>query len=372
MHPTNHAATPTDSFDRRLLLGAAGLAGLAALASTRAKAGPLDPPAGAVASTAKPLGEIEPRTAINDANTPGDADSLFKITQPGSYYLTGNITGVAGKRGIKITASNVTVDLSGFALLGVTGSLDGIYGANAHTGVNIFNGHVSSWGGMGINLQVGQIAGARIRDITASSNLGAGIAVYITSTVTACIATNNGAAGIASFNSSVFEDCVSTLNGGVGFVAGSACSVINCTARSNSNTGIQLTTQGTASGCLSVQNFGDGIAAAARCLIVNNQCISNTNATSTGAGIHLTGTGAAGNRVEGNYCSDNNRSYVVDSALNILMRNTSFGALGTPWVIAGGNQLQVISPASGAAFSGATGGAAFAPSGYDTNANFTH
>ena len=61
---------------------------LAALAliftATFSLAGPLDPPAGPVTSTYKTLNEVEPRTPINVVNTPGDADSLFKITAPGS------------------------------------------------------------------------------------------------------------------------------------------------------------------------------------------------------------------------------------------------------------------------------------------------
>ena len=81
-------------------------------------AGPLDPPAGPVAPTYKTLTEVEPRIAINAANTPGDADSLFKITQPGSYYLTGNITGVVGRHGIEIAVPangpSVTIDLMGY------------------------------------------------------------------------------------------------------------------------------------------------------------------------------------------------------------------------------------------------------------------
>src|SRR5690606_18106937 len=88
-----------------------------------AVAGPLNPPAGPVAPTHKTLTEVEPRTPINAANTPGDADSVYRIFQPGSYYLTGNIVGQAGKRGIEIASSNVTLDLNGFALQGVPGSL---------------------------------------------------------------------------------------------------------------------------------------------------------------------------------------------------------------------------------------------------------
>ena len=57
--------------------------------STAFAQGPLAPP-GAAAPTTKTLDQVEPRIAINSTNTPGDADSLYKITQPGSSYLTGN------------------------------------------------------------------------------------------------------------------------------------------------------------------------------------------------------------------------------------------------------------------------------------------
>src|SRR5438034_11001068 len=84
-------------------------------------AGSLTPPAGPITGTMKSITEVEPRIAINATNTPGDTNSLFKITQPGSYYLTGNIAGVASKHGIEIVASGVTLDLNGFDLVGVTG-----------------------------------------------------------------------------------------------------------------------------------------------------------------------------------------------------------------------------------------------------------
>src|SRR5262245_54958472 len=96
---------------------------LAATAATLpAWAGPLDPPAGPIASTPGP----EPRIPISAATTPGDANSLFQITHPGSYYLTGNITGVAAFHGIEIMASSVTLDLCGFTLAGGVGTLNGI------------------------------------------------------------------------------------------------------------------------------------------------------------------------------------------------------------------------------------------------------
>ena len=60
-------------------------------------AGDLNPPAGVFAPTLKNLQAVEPRVEINVTNTPGDADSVFRIVQSGSYYLTGNISGEPGK-----------------------------------------------------------------------------------------------------------------------------------------------------------------------------------------------------------------------------------------------------------------------------------
>ena len=103
----------SNRFARVAPLAAATLVALAGFAI----AGPLTPPVGSVASTYKTLGEVEPRVAINASNTPGDNDgtpSMFKITQPGSYYLTGNVAVGSGLDGIEIASANVTIDLNGF------------------------------------------------------------------------------------------------------------------------------------------------------------------------------------------------------------------------------------------------------------------
>ena len=93
--------------------------------SQTAFAGPLTPP-GAPAPTMKTLHEIEPSTPINATNTPGDADAVFVISQSGPYHLTEDVIGEVGKHGIQINTNNVTLDLRGFNLEGVAGSLDGV------------------------------------------------------------------------------------------------------------------------------------------------------------------------------------------------------------------------------------------------------
>src|SRR4051794_22926117 len=80
--------------------------------------GDLNPPPGPPAPTMKSLDQIEPRTPIDATHTPGDAANTFIISAPGSYYLTGNLTGVSGQTGICIASNDVTLDLGGFVLAG--------------------------------------------------------------------------------------------------------------------------------------------------------------------------------------------------------------------------------------------------------------
>jgi len=130
-----------------------GSASLILVAGTLIAAGPLDPPTGPISSIYKTLTEVEPRIPLNATNTPGDSDSVFKITQPGSYYLVNNISVGSGKFGIEIASDRVTVDLNGYAITGVSGSFDGVsvVGANRSM-ITVRNGLIRSMGGDGVDL----------------------------------------------------------------------------------------------------------------------------------------------------------------------------------------------------------------------------
>lgn len=133
---------------RRFLALAFLLSALNPQLSTVFAQGSLTPP-GAPAPTMKTLQQVEPRTDV--LTLAGNANYQFIINTPGSYYLTTNIVGVAGKAGILINAFNVTLDLNGFELLGVLNSFDAIYVASSAANAIINNGTLKNWGGQGVN-----------------------------------------------------------------------------------------------------------------------------------------------------------------------------------------------------------------------------
>ena len=337
-------------------------------------AGPLDPPAGAVAPTMKTLVEVEPRIAVNATNTPGDASSLFKITQPGSYYLTGNITGVVGKHGIAIVASGVTLDLNGFDVAGVAGSLDGVsVTVNGVRNIAVVNGSVRNWGGDGLDLQPFGVSNCRLSDVLASFNTGNGLFIGVGCTVTNCSAQDNITDGINTAVGCAVSNCTALNNTGNGITLGGSSTLVNCTAFGNLSHGISTnTSSGTGSviaDCAARLNSLDGIRCVAGCVIRGNSCTFNGNSGAGGAGIHATG---ADNRVEGNDCTTADRGIEIDVAGNIIIRNTCAGNT-IDWVIAANNVFGPIidrrAPAS-AAVSGFTAASTLGST--DPNANYSY
>jgi len=354
--------------------------------STAFAQGSLTPP-GAPAPTFKTLAQIEPRTPIGTNTTPGDADSLFKITQPGSYYLTTNLTGVAAKHGIEIAVGGVTLDLMGFELAGgVTNSLDGVRVSLSVivTNLAIRNGSVRNWGGDGvdaINAANGQYqdlrlsanggrglfcgAGSAVVNCAATFNTGDGINVSSGSTVSGSTAQGNTGRGIVAVLGSTVSGCAATFNTGDGIVAGHGSTVSGCAARGNTGDGISAGTGSTVTGCTATFNTGDGIQVSSDCRVTDNTCDSNGDG-GDGAGIHATGTD---NRIEGNNVTDNDRGIDVDSTGNFIIRNSASGNT-TNWDVVAGNVILVVNATTAAAVLGSSGGTA--PGSTDPNANFSY
>ncbi len=283
--------------------------------------GSLTPPAGPVGPTMKPLSEIEPRVAINAVNTPGDATSQFKITQSGSYYLTGGIAGVAGKHGILVTASNVSIDLGGFDVHGIAGASSGIKVPSAPvlTGVSVRNGTLSGWGSIALDLQY--VNGARVNDVRAVAS-GAGIFVGSSAVVTNCSVIDSIIAslpGIYVGPKSVASHC--SVSGGKsdGISADTDSVVSNCTASSNgdsgSDSGFRVSPGVTLSGCSASGNFYAGVYVATSDATVTGCTMRNNN-----VGIYV----QTASFVTGNTLADNNTGILVNGLRSRIDGNNVF------------------------------------------------
>lgn len=330
-----------------------------------ASAGPLMPPVGPVSPTYKTLTEVEPRIAINLTNTPGDADSLFKINAPGSYYLTGNIIGVTGKHGIEIATNDVTIDLNGFALIGVAGTLDGVATPLTRLNITVRNGTVRSWSGDGVELEA--VDGGRVEAVLASANTGGGIRTGVAFTITNCSSHANTGLGIATDFGSTISHCSAYNNGLSGITTESSCTVTNCVARDNGQHGIVVLSGSLVQGCTTLFNSVHGLSCSGSNVILSNNMANNGLNGTTGAGIFASGTD---NRIEGNNCINADFGIRVDGASNMLLRNT-VSSNTTNWSIAAGNVFLVVqAPATASTFTGNAGGGGFGTT--DPNANITY
>ncbi|MHC4621561.1 MAG: right-handed parallel beta-helix repeat-containing protein, partial [Planctomycetota bacterium] len=352
---------------KKVVASIVALAGLAAF-SMIAFAGSLEPSA-PPGPTMKTLDQVEPRIPIAQDTTPGKPDSTFAIVKPGSYYLTGNIQGESGKNGITVEANNVSIDLTGYTLQGVAGSLDGITVPSYIDNLAVRNGTIAGWGSEGVdatnadNSQFeklrlfnnggagwgeGLMAGqnAVVTGCTAKSNTARGINAYKHSTVIGCAAYDNGSNGILAFGNPTVVDCTAAYNyygitteggvvancsashntdSGISFCNKGPGTIVNCTARGNGDVGIWLTSGSTARGCTSIANTNHGILAPSDCLIVGNLCQANGAGDADAAGIYIKG---CDNRIEGNNVTDNDRGIDVDDSNNIIIKNTASGNTG--------------------------------------------
>ncbi len=372
-------------------------------------AGPLDPPAGEISSTYRTLLEVEPRTPIGISTTAGDANSVFRISKPGSYYLTASFKVPSGKHGIEIAVGDVSIDLNGFTIQGLAGSLSGISAESALAHLAIRHGSITSCGQTGVNLtQGGNSTDIHVEDILASGNGTEGLRVGNTAVVRGCEASSNGSTGIMTGQNSVVETCVSQFNAAGGFLIGPAGVLSRCSAVSNtgagifaaissivqdsaaylnSDSGIQVATgcsvlrciaeNGTASGivagggssvidCTAVSNRNHGISVATFSNIRGNNCTGNGLGAS-GAGILVSGSN---NQIDANQSTGNDWGVRVTAVGNFISRNICSDNTTLNWDIVANNKCLVVNGANAGAISGNAGGVS--PGSNDPHANFTY
>jgi hypothetical protein len=185
---------------------------------------------GAAMMFAAPAFAVDGVVLINQATVMAAGGFPYKVTQPGSYKLSGNlVVSASSTDGIDINVSNVSIDLNGFTISGpVTCSgggssircvgnggtgISAFAGLSAGFNVTVRNGSVVGFG-TGINLQG---SGSLVEEVHASGNSSLGLSVTY-GLARRNIASGNGSTGINTSNSEVIEN-VANLNGQIGLQA---------------------------------------------------------------------------------------------------------------------------------------------------------
>jgi hypothetical protein len=287
---------------QRTILAAITLASTCLLNLSAFGQGALTPP-GAPSPTMKSLDQIEARTAITNTS------SLVTITQPGSYYLTHNLTVSTGDA-IDIKTNGVTLDLNGFTIASTAASASGtainLTNLTGNTDITIFNGHIlggvtnngsgvysGSGFATGINYYSSTSQNIMLSRITVSGCLNFGIYLALgnstvveactvhtiglfgisASTVKGCSATDCGATGI-------YGDEVSDSRGqGSGSYGIYTTTAQNCYGQSTTGTGFYASK--TATGCYGYSTTGTGLYA-----FIANSCSGGTSSGTSLSATH--------------------------------------------------------------------------------------
>lgn len=314
--------------------------------------GPLDPPGPPSDGVYRTAEEIEPRVPISEAG--------FVITEAGSYFLTKNLEGGAGEHGIEIQASGVTLDLRGFSLEGVPGSLSGIVITGAQSDIVIRNGRILNWVGLGLEGSSGRrVVAEKLHVISCS---GGGIRLGEVGTVAHCPVAQSGGYGIRVANGSIVKSCVVEGHATGGIRVDGGGSITDCRALANGE-GI-LGINATVTHCVAIENtigfvLGGCVVEGCRerdSLDVGFDVVSDNlvrNCSSMNAVVDGFRVRNSRNRIEGNLVTGTTFSvpsvgFNVSNDRNLIIGNSVRGAV-TGFSIVAGNRVGpiLVDPALG-------------------------
>lgn len=288
-------------------------------------AGDLTPPVGVPSASMKTLQEIEPRTPISADTTPGDADAKFRITQPGSYYLTEDLVVVNDKHAIEILSHNVTIDLNGFTIQGANQPTRAAItpGIIQLRNITVKNGSIRDFGLAGVNLanndDFERVRVGRIENVTVS-NSGVGIGGGSHFIIADCIV-SGGTAGIITYGESFIHNCYVSDVDGVGILGFTGPSTVTdchvdrasepikitqglvdrCNVRlAQGDNAIWVGSVGIVRNCEVLGSSGAGVYVGVNALVENNR-VGETRGPAISVG--------ANSRVVNNHLSGNSTSY---------------------------------------------------------------
>lgn len=242
------------------------------------------------------------------------------ITNSGSYLLTENVTGSSGSNAITIAASDVSLDLNGFALNGVAGSLSGVAVSGGRINVAIQNGTIRNWGQHGVS--AGAASNSAVRKLKVSRNTLDGIILGSGSMVHECLVSDNGVDGIDVSSQSLVTGSASRNNGQYGIKVGDFASVSSSASRENGLSGFVAGSQSLVIDSAARDNRGHGIEAG-EATLVSDCAVYNSHSN----GVHATGNGVKAQRISsfgnGGYGIDLQASSMVDDS--VVRLNTNGG-----------------------------------------------
>ena len=278
---------------------------LSALTTQLSRAqGSITPPAGPPVASMKTLDQVEARTAVQSLA----AAAPYTISQPGSYYLTGNIT-VASGDAITITSNDVSLDLNGFTIRSTFtggGSGSAIHLTGNHSRLAVRNGFIASGTTVpssGPAVTAGFINGivadlyitqGHVCDVHVTGVVDTGIWIDSLGVVERCTAMDCGSTGINAgevqnctaencLNKGIAADGSVTNSSGFGRNSGgvSCINATNCSGSSTGGTGLSCTN---ATNCTGTSSSSVGLS----CIGNASNCTGTS--TSGTAALSVTGT----------------------------------------------------------------------------------